>query len=159
MGACVRMNYCAQHGEEHLIVEVLGVAERGNRTDGPFQRKGDRAGTGWVAATTDHQYADAQRRSNGVTLLVAETTGGMDGVGALSAPRSRPFCASSAARRDCARRTTPPATASHPRRRAPSTRTTLPPSCGPLCRLMLVRRCNQHAAAAMSFKLTVGIMP
>ena len=61
--------------EEHLIVQVLGVAERGVPDDGPMVRAGPRAGQGWVRATTDHDYADAQRRGNPVTLLVTETTG------------------------------------------------------------------------------------
>ena len=49
---------------------------------GPTDR-GPAAGTGWVRATTGHQYADAQQRGNPVTLLVSETTGAL----------SRPFCA------------------------------------------------------------------
>ena len=58
--------------EERLIVEVLGVPERGCPDEPPFDRT---SGTGWVRATVSHQYADAQRRGNPVTLLVAESTG------------------------------------------------------------------------------------
>ena len=39
---------------------------------------GPAAQRGWVRATTmNHQYADAQRRGNPITLLVTETTGAM----------------------------------------------------------------------------------
>ena len=31
----------------------------------------------WVAKSTDHDYADAQRRGNGVTLFASENTGAM----------------------------------------------------------------------------------
>ena len=48
--------------EEALIVSVLGVAERGAQADGPLQRAGEHQGTGWVRATTDHDYADALGR-------------------------------------------------------------------------------------------------
>ena len=59
---------------EHLIVDVIGVAERGVESDGPFVRAN---GTGWVRATTKHQYADAQARNNPVTLLACESTGAL----------------------------------------------------------------------------------
>ena len=57
---------------EHLIVEVLGVAARGADDDPPFDHA---TGLGRVAATVDHQYADAQRRGHRVTLLATESTG------------------------------------------------------------------------------------
>ena len=60
--------------EEALRAIVLGVAERGRPADGPLDR---RTGLGWVAATSDHQYADAQRRGNPVTLLHTESTGAL----------------------------------------------------------------------------------
>ena len=53
---------------------VLGVAERGTPSDGPMDRT---TGVGWVRATTDHDYADALARGNPVTLLVSETTGAL----------------------------------------------------------------------------------
>jgi hypothetical protein len=60
--------------EEKLRADVLGVAERGNSADGPLNRK---SGTGWVAASAKHDYADALRRGHRVTLLVSETTGAL----------------------------------------------------------------------------------
>ena len=48
---------------------------RGSQSDGPFIRESDRAGTGWVRETLNHQYADAQARGNPVSLHVAESTG------------------------------------------------------------------------------------
>ena len=57
--------------EESLIRDVLGVAERGCADDGALNRS---TGAGWVRATTNHQYADAQRRGNPTTLFVSETT-------------------------------------------------------------------------------------
>ena len=47
----------------------------------------DATGEGWVAATTNHAYADAQRRGNPVSLHVTETTGAMSAAldGALRA--------------------------------------------------------------------------
>ena len=61
--------------EEALIVVVVGVEARGDpTTDRALNRE---TGEGWVAATTDHDYADAQRRGNPVTLLVMETTGAL----------------------------------------------------------------------------------
>ena len=45
---------------------------RGSQADGPLDR---RTGHGWVRETTNHQYADAQRRGNLVTLLACESTG------------------------------------------------------------------------------------
>ena len=53
---------------------MLGVAARGDQAAGPLDR---RTGEGWVAKSTDHDYADAQRRGNGVTLFVTETTGAL----------------------------------------------------------------------------------
>ena len=41
-------------------------------TDRPLNRL---TGEGWVAATADHDYADALRKQHPVTLLVVETTG------------------------------------------------------------------------------------
>ena len=59
--------------EEALRVKTVGVLARGDpTTDQPYDRT---TGTGWVAATTKHDYADAQRRGHAVTLLVTETTG------------------------------------------------------------------------------------
>ena len=55
-------------------MRVLGVSERGVPTDGPLDR---RTGTGWVSATTDHDYADALSKGNGVSLLVTETSGAL----------------------------------------------------------------------------------
>ena len=63
--------------EEALIVIVLGVPERGAKADGPMQRAGARQGEGWVCATTDHDYADALGRGTPCTLLVTETTGAL----------------------------------------------------------------------------------
>ena len=60
--------------EERLRVLVLGVAERGVRGDGPFDR---RTGAGWVAASTKHDYADALSRGHTVTLLACESTGAL----------------------------------------------------------------------------------
>ena len=34
-------------------------------------------GNGWIRATVDHDYADALNRGNPVTLLVTETTGAL----------------------------------------------------------------------------------
>ena len=66
--------------EEHLIVEVLGVDERGAKADGPLRRHGERAGQGWVRASRDKsQYGDAQRRGNPCHLHVCESTGAMSG--------------------------------------------------------------------------------
>ena len=63
--------------EEDLIVKNLGVPARGDPArDEPFDRE---TGEGFVRATTDHDYADAQRRGNPVTLLVSETTGALSG--------------------------------------------------------------------------------
>ena len=36
------------------------------------------SGLGWVRATVNHQYADAQRRGNPVSLFVAEPSGGVN---------------------------------------------------------------------------------
>ena len=59
--------------EEALRVKTLGVPARGNKaTDPPYDRT---TGAGWVAATENHHYADAQRRGHPVTLIVTETTG------------------------------------------------------------------------------------
>ena len=59
--------------EEALIVLVLGVDARGDpATDRALNRE---TGEGWVAATTGHDYADAQQRGNPVSLLVMETSG------------------------------------------------------------------------------------
>ena len=50
---------------------------RGCKDDGAFVRTGERAGTGWVRANLNHQYADAQARGKtpSVSLHVAESTG------------------------------------------------------------------------------------
>ena len=58
--------------EEKLRATVLGVAERGDRADGPLDR---RTGVGWVAASTKHDYADALSRGRSVTLLTSESSG------------------------------------------------------------------------------------
>ena len=42
-----------------------------------MQRAGARQGEGWVCATTDHDYADALGRGTPCTLLVTETTGAL----------------------------------------------------------------------------------
>ena len=60
--------------EEDLRYKNLGVAAIGQPSDGPLDR---RTGRGWVAATTAHDYADAQRRGNPVTLLASESTGAL----------------------------------------------------------------------------------
>jgi hypothetical protein len=61
--------------EEALAVKTLGIMHsRGSPSDGPFSRL---TGSGWVAATSAHDYVDAQRRGNGVTLLVSEVLGGL----------------------------------------------------------------------------------
>ena len=58
---------------EALIERTIGVAARGDPATEPQL---DRVtGIGWVAASTDHDYADAQRRGNPVTLLVTESSG------------------------------------------------------------------------------------
>ena len=58
---------------EAIIEVVLGVTARG---DPATQRQLDRrTGVGWVAETTDHDYADAQSKHIPVTLLSLETTG------------------------------------------------------------------------------------
>ena len=51
---------------------MLGVAERGDRADGPLDR---RTGVGWVAASTKHDYANALSRGRSVTLLTSESSG------------------------------------------------------------------------------------
>jgi hypothetical protein len=73
--------------EEALIVVTIGVDARGAPEEGPMQRAGEHAGRGWVRATVDHDYADAQRRGNPVTLLVSESTGALSATfdGALRA--------------------------------------------------------------------------
>ena len=60
---------------EHLRSTVLGLSARGDPSDGPLDR---RTGTGWVAETTDHDYADAQAKGHGVSLLATESTGAID---------------------------------------------------------------------------------
>ena len=58
---------------ESLIEQTIGVAARGDPTT---QRQLDRrTGDGWVARTTNHDYADAQDRNNPVTLLATESSG------------------------------------------------------------------------------------
>ena len=59
---------------EHLTVTTLGTKERGHRSEGPLDR---RTGLGWVAATANHDYADAQRKGNYVLLLITESSGAM----------------------------------------------------------------------------------
>ena len=59
---------------EHLTVTTLGTKARGHRSEGPLDR---RTGLGWVAATTNHDYADAQRKGNYVLLLITESSGAM----------------------------------------------------------------------------------
>ena len=55
-------------------VTTLGTTARGHRSEGPLDR---RTGLGWVAATTNHDYADAQRKGNYVLLLITESSGAM----------------------------------------------------------------------------------
>ena len=57
--------------EEALRALTLGLAERGT----PGTRYDRRTGTGWVAATTRHHYADALSHGRPVTLLVSESSG------------------------------------------------------------------------------------
>ena len=59
---------------EYLIVDSLGTEEHGHQSQGPLDR---RTGLGWVAATTKHDYADAQRKGNHVLLLITENSGAM----------------------------------------------------------------------------------
>ena len=61
--------------EEALHVKSLGIRQEcGSPADGPFSRL---TGSGWLATTTSHDYADAQRRGNPVTLMVSEVLGGL----------------------------------------------------------------------------------
>ena len=60
--------------EEALRSTVLGLQARGSPDEGPMNR---RTGAGWVAATTDHDYADAIAKGHGVTLLGTESTGAL----------------------------------------------------------------------------------
>jgi hypothetical protein len=57
--------------EESLRALTLGLAERGT----PGTRYDRRSGDGWVAATTDHHYADALSHGRPVTLLASESSG------------------------------------------------------------------------------------
>jgi hypothetical protein len=59
---------------EKQIVLTLGTIERGSPSDGPHDRL---TGTGYVAASTDHDYADALSKKRRVTLLVTESTGAL----------------------------------------------------------------------------------
>jgi hypothetical protein len=64
--------------EEAICYRTTGVlAER----DADVGYCADRreTGRGWVRATTDHDYADAQRRGNPITVLGMETTGALMG--------------------------------------------------------------------------------
>ena len=65
---------------ENLAYISLGISAtqaRGSPVDGPLDRHqtGTPASVGWVAETTDHDYADAQRRGSTVVLATTETTG------------------------------------------------------------------------------------
>ena len=60
--------------EEKLVVQNLGVAERGLRGDGHFDHA---TGVGRVEAQKG-RYADALRKGNKVFLLVTETLGGVN---------------------------------------------------------------------------------
>ena len=142
--------YAMGSTEEHLIVEVVGVPERGAFDDGPHKREGPAAGSGWVRATTTHQYADAQQRGNPVTLLVTETTGA----------QSHTLCTSLREMGKAAR-----APGTHDSTCYGTARTS--PSAFYAHHLAAISHAIVaadailvlHAAAAMSFKLSVGIMP
>ena len=61
---------------EKLTFDVLGVSGRG----APGERWDRCAGTGYVAPFTGNDYADAQAKGHGVTLLTCETTGAVSPV-------------------------------------------------------------------------------
>ena len=52
---------------------ILGCAERGRKSDGPFNHK---TGRGWVKAQRGH-YFDALRKRSRVIPVIIETTGGI----------------------------------------------------------------------------------
>ena len=59
-----------------MPVNSLGTEEHSHPSQGPFDR---RTGLGWVAATTKHEYADAQGKGNHVLLLITESSEAMHG--------------------------------------------------------------------------------
>ena len=127
---------------------MLGVPARGDPACGrPHNRE---TGAGFVRESTKHDYRDAQQRGNPVTLLVSETTGAL----------SRSFVD---ALRVLGKQSRAPTTHDSTRygKARSSTKSFLPHH---LTRISAA--INQAdavtvllAAAAMSFKLSMGIVP
>ena len=129
-------------------MQNLGVPARGDPATGvPLNRE---TGEGFVLATEKHDYADALRRGNPVTLLVSETTGALSAtfVHALRelAKHARAKTTHDSTRYGTAR-TSPRAFYVHHVAAISSA----------IVRADAIT--VQHAAAAMSFKLSIGIMP
>jgi len=136
--------------EEALIVVVLGVAERGAPADGPLQRAGAQQGRGWVRATTTHDYADAQRRGIPCSLLVSETTG------ALSRDTVRLLLALA---KQATAPTTRDSTCYGTARTSP--RSYFPHHTAAISAAIALADATSvmHAAAALSFRLSLGLAP
>ena len=133
--------------EEDLIVTVLGVAERGTPADGPMRRA---TGEGWVRATVDHDYADSLGRGNPVTLLVSETTG------ALSATFVRMLLALA---KQARAPTTHDSTCYGTARTSPHSFLSHHLAAISAAIATADATSVMHAAAAMSFKLSMGLAP
>ena len=107
-------------------------------------------GRGYVRATTDHDYADAQRRGHSVTLLVAETTGALSptfarALRALASKASAP--------------TTHDSTVYGTSRSSPSSFHDHHLAAISTAIVAADAVTVQHAAMAMSFKVSVGVTP
>ena len=133
--------------EEGLIVTVLGVPARGAPSDGPMRRA---TGEGWVRETEGHDYADAQRRGHPVTLLVSETTG------ALSPTFVRLL---SSLARQASAPTTHDSTCYGTARSSP--RSFLPHHLAAISAAIALADATSisHAAAALSWRLSLGLAP
>ena len=136
--------------EEALIASVLGVAERGAPADGPLQRTGECQGTGWVRATTDHDYADALQRGTPVSLLVTESTG------ALSADTFRMLTALA---KQAGAPTTHDSTCYGTARTSPRSYLAHHVAAISAAIVSADAASVMHAAAAMSFRLSMGLAP
>ena len=136
--------------EEALIVSVLGVAERGVPADGPLQRAGEHQGTGWVRATTDHDYADALGRGTPVSLLVTESTG------ALSAATVRMLLALA---KQASAPTTHDSTCYGTARTSPRSYFAHHTAAISAAIVSADATSVMRAAAAMSFRLSMGLTP
>ena len=133
--------------EENLIVLNLGVAQRGDPSQPAFDRT---TGEAYVRITVDHDYADALSRGHRVTLLVAESTGALSpsfwrALRALASQASAP--------------TTHDSTVYGTSRSSPSSFYDHHLTALSAAIVSADAATVQHAAAAMSFKVSIGVMP